>query len=99
MTRDRGNRLATTGKMLRFPAFRYTTAPLGRIEGGHMKRGCAIALSILSVGVLLALSAARVRGDVIPADWMVEGHTENAEFGTEIAAGDYNGDGYIDVLI
>ena len=64
-----------------------------------MKRGCAIALSILSVGVLLVLSATRVRGDVIPADWIVEGHTENAEFGTEIAAGDYNGDGHIDVLI
>ena len=64
-----------------------------------MTRGCAIVLSILFVSVLLLLSATRVGGVVIPADWIVEGHNENAEFGTEIAAGDYNGDGYIDVLV
>ena len=62
-----------------------------------MKRGFAIAVAILSV--LLIVSGARLRGDVIPADWIAEGNTADAEFGTEVAAGDYNGDGYIDVLV
>ena len=62
-----------------------------------MKRGYATALSVLSV--LLVLAATRVRGDVVPADWIGEGNTADAEFGTEVAAGDYNGDGFIDVLV
>src|SRR5688572_13859687 len=62
-----------------------------------MRRGCTKAFAV--VFLIAILYEPRLRGDVIPADWIAEAHTANAEFGTEMAAGDYNGDGYIDVLV
>lgn len=55
-------------------------------------------VSLISL-MLMILPVSGVQGPVIHADWIGEAHTADSEFGTGIAAGDFNGDEHIDILV